>query len=270
MEMMRLDRFLANSGCGTRSDIKKQIRSGGVTVDGRVETDPGRKIDPGKERVILGGREISLPGKLYYMLNKCAGTVTATRDAHFKTVMDLLPVKQDDLFPVGRLDLDTEGLLLITNDGELAHRLTSPSWHVDKTYLAVVTGTIGASHQAMFEEGLDIGDERKTLPAKLNVIREEERRSELLESLSCVMQEHTVKDTEAAHLKEISFVEVQICEGRYHQVKRMFEAVGEKVLYLRRVQMGPVFLDRNLSRGESRMLCEEEVRLLWEAVRRKN
>ncbi len=285
MEQVRLDRFLANSGCGTRTDVKKLIKSGCVLVGSRPETDPGRKICPGEDMVTVSGRQISASGMRYYMLNKAAGTISATRDAAQKTVLDLLPERRDDLFPVGRLDLDTEGLLLITNDGALAHRLTAPAWHVNKTYEAVVTGTITQAAVDAFREGLDIGDERRTLSAKLSEITDEAHcrelytsmqricdanrsRADILQDADGVLPEKREgpEDPEGA----VSCVQVTIREGRFHQIKRMFEAVGEKVLYLRRVQMGPLILDTGLAVGESRMLTEQEIQALRRCVERKN
>ena len=175
----------------------------------------------------------------YIMLHKPAGVVSATEDAQCQTVLDLITEGRKGLFPVGRLDKDTEGLLLLTNDGALAHNLLSPRKHVDKTYFAILDGEVGEKEQGLLLQGLDIGDEKKTLPAKLEI---------------------TDKANEV-------FITVQ--EGRFHQVKRMAEAVGRKVEYLKRISMGPLVLDKELKKGEYRPLFEEELAKLEESTASK-
>ncbi len=229
---MRLDRYLADLGCGTRSQVKKDIAGGLAAVNGVTVKRPEEKIDTEKDQVTYNGRTVTYEKYEYYMLNKPAGTVTATEDRMDMTVMDLLKdQRRKGLFPVGRLDKDTEGLLLITNDGEMAHRLLSPRKHVDKVYYADVQGKVTEKDVLIFAEGVDIGDDRLTMPAELQI----------LES------------------GDISRICLTIREGRFHQVKRMFHAVGKEVIYLKRLQMGPLVLDQELMPGEYRKLTKEEV-----------
>ena len=171
---MRLDKYLCEAGLGTRSQVKKLLKSGVVTVNGQTVLRPEEKLKE-TDRVAVSGRELSVARLEYWMLNKPAGCVSATEDARFQTVTELLPAEaRRDLFPVGRLDRDTEGLLLLTNDGKLAHFLLSPKRHVDKVYYARVRGRVTKEHVKLFAEGLDIGDEKKTLPAVLEILQEEE------------------------------------------------------------------------------------------------
>lgn len=233
--MIRLDKYLADMGAGTRSEVKNHIRKGLVTVDGNPVRKPEEKIYPDRQEVRINGTLVSYAEFEYYMLNKPAGVVSATKDNRERTVLDLLTdKKRKDLFPVGRLDKDTEGLLLITNDGELSHRLLSPSRHVDKTYYARIQGRVTEADVLAFAEGLDIGDEKLTRPARLEIL--------------CAA--------------DISEIEVTIQEGRYHQVKRMFEAVDKKVIYLKRLTMGSLVLDNRLPAGGYRELTKEELEKL--------
>ena len=233
--MIRLDKYLADMGIGTRSEIKKYIRHGVVTVDGETVKRPEMKVNTSSCRITVGGKEVVYHKNEYYMLNKPAGYVSATSDPKEKTVIDLITgQKRKDLFPVGRLDKDTEGLLLITNDGDLAHRLLAPGKHVDKVYFARLDHDASAEDVQAFADGLDIGDDKPTLPAQLAILCEE-------------------------HANEVL---VTLHEGRYHQVKRMFEARGNKVAYLKRVSMGALVLDPALAEGESRRLTEEELAAL--------
>lgn len=237
MEKMRLDKFLAGAGAGTRTEVKKLIRKGRVTVDGAVCTDADAKADFSESVVCLDGREVRYQKFEYYMLHKAAGCVTAVKDRHYPTVMDGVRSPQKDrLFPVGRLDLDTEGLLLITNDGELAHRLLAPGNHVAKTYYAKVRGPVTEADALAFASGVDIGEKRFTLPAGLDIIS----------------------------AGEISEVFLTICEGKFHQVKRMFQAVQKEVLYLKRVRMGSLSLDEKLEKGAYRPLTDAEIAVLRE------
>lgn len=230
--MIRLDKYLADMGLGTRSELKKMIRSGQVHVDGVPVKKPEEKINTGAQVVTVNGHEIVYQRMEYYMLHKPAGVVSATKDKKEKTVLDLMDgQKRKDLFPVGRLDKDTEGLLLITNDGDLAHRLLAPGKHVDKVYFAKIDGKVTQIDIDRFRKGVDIGDEELTLPAKLEILTSAEE-SEIL---------------------------LTIQEGRFHQVKRMFEAVGKKVTYLKRMSMGSLVLDENLKKGEYRPLTKEEL-----------
>lgn len=232
MKQMRLDKFLCELGIGSRSEVKNKIKKGLVQIEGVDKLTPEYKVDIEKDRVFYNGTLLRYTEYEYYMLNKPKGYVSATVDAMHPTVVELIDKKiRNDLFPVGRLDIDTEGLLLITNDGELAHRLLSPKKHVDKTYFATVEGKVTLDDVEAFKDGLDIGEENLTLPAKL-VIKES---------------------------GNISQIEVTIQEGKYHQVKRMFEAVGKKVVYLKRLSMGTLVLDESLELGEYRALTKEEV-----------
>ena len=238
--MMRLDKFLADMGGGTRQEVKRIIRQGRVRVGETAVSKPEYKVDETSQRVMLDGREISYCRYEYYMLNKPAGVVSATEDA-CKTVIELIEGrKRKDLFPVGRLDKDTEGLLLITNDGGLAHRLLSPGRHVDKRYYARIRGIVTQEDRELFLKGVNIGTEEKqewTKPGRLDIL--------------CADEE-----------KGLSEFCLTIQEGKYHQVKRMFLAVGKEVLYLRRESMGTLTLDRSLRPGEYRELTEEELESL--------
>lgn len=232
---IRLDKYLADMGCGTRSQVKREIAGGSVMVNGAPARRPEDKIDTEKDSVVFRGSPLGYTEYEYFMLNKPAGVVSATEDRTERTVLDLIDARQrKELFPVGRLDKDTEGLLLVTNDGGMAHRLLSPKKHVDKVYYAKVAGRITEEHVRLFAEGVDIGDEKPTLPAELTVLSS----------------------------GEISEIELVIREGRFHQVKRMFQAAGGEVIYLKRLRMGSLVLDRELQPGEYRKLTEEEVRAL--------
>lgn len=249
--MIRLDKYLADMGAGTRSELKKAIRSGRVCVDGTPVKKPEFKLDETTQEVTLDAKRIAYHKLEYYMLHKPAGVVSATRDSHDPTVLDLITgEKRKDLFPVGRLDKDTEGLLLITNDGELAHRLLSPAHHVDKVYFARIDKPVLAEDIEAFASGLDIGDEDLTLPAKLEVLRTLDDSG--AESMS----------DEKALPQAQSEIRITIQEGRYHQVKRMFEAVDKRVLYLKRLSMGSLTLDESLEKGAYRTLTEEELEAL--------
>ena len=231
---MRLDKYLCEAGLGTRSQVKKLLKSGVVTVNGQTVLRPEEKLKE-TDRVAVSGRELSVARLEYWMLYKPAGCVSATEDARFQTVTELLPAEaRRDLFPVGRLDRDTEGLLLLTNDGKLAHFLLSPKRHVDKVYYAEIDGKVTREDAELFRAGVDIGDKKKTMPAFLEILSSADR-SEIL---------------------------LTIREGRFHQVKRMFHAVGKEVLFLRRIQMGPLKLDEKLRPGEYRRLTKEEVEKL--------
>lgn len=229
--MIRIDKYLCDMSIGSRSEIKEYIRKKLITVDGVVVTDPGMKISE-DSAVTFKGEPLQYKQFRYYMLNKPQGVVSATKDNIDTTVMDLLKgVNTRDMFPVGRLDKDTEGLLIITNDGELSHRLLSPRSHVDKCYLVQLMHSITADDIKSLSKGVDIGDDTLTLPAKVEAIA-----------------------TDRIYLT--------ITEGRYHQVKRMLEAVDNKVVFLKRVSFGPLELDPSLSPGEYRELDESEIIML--------
>lgn len=238
--MMRLDKYLADMGEGTRQEVKKYIRRGSVTVNGELVRSPERKVDE-RDQVCLDGRKVSYAAEEYFMLNKPAGVVSATEDKRDRTVLDLIQYKKrKDLFPVGRLDKDTEGLLLITNDGALSHRLLSPRHHVDKTYYVEVQGHVTEENRAAFQRGVNIGTEEEplvTMPARLEIL-------------------------EAG--QSLSRVRLTIREGKFHQVKRMFLSQGMEVTYLKRESMGSLRLDDSLAPGEYRPLTEHEIKRLKE------
>jgi 16S rRNA pseudouridine516 synthase len=231
-KQLRLDKYLADMGVGTRSEIKLWIRKGRVKVNETVIRRPEAKVIANSDIVTLDDTGVNYKEYLYLMLNKPAGVVSAVRDNDCKTVIELIQDKQGkELFPVGRLDKDTEGLLLITNDGDLAHSLLSPKKHVDKVYFAKVKGEVTKEEEEAFLAGVRIEAEYITLPARLTILK----------------------------FDEISEVELTIHEGKYHQVKRMFEAVGMEVLFLKRISMGGLKLDLELKPGQYRSLTEDEV-----------
>ena len=235
--MLRLDKYLADCGAGTRSEVKKILKAGRVTVDGAVCLKPETKVSPEDSEICLDGKRLSYKPFAYYLLHKPAGVITATEDPRHRTVMDLLTgVTDRDLAPVGRLDIDTEGLLLITNDGALAHRLLSPKHHVDKTYYARISGHPGDETVLMFREGLVLPDGLSCMPAELRIL--------------------TGSGSGSDDYAEIL---ITIREGKFHQIKRMFQAVGCEVLYLKRLTMGPLTLDENLQPGEYRRLTDAEL-----------
>ncbi|MCM1500329.1 MAG: rRNA pseudouridine synthase [Clostridium sp.] len=237
---MRLDKYLADAGIGTRSEIKTYIKKGLVTVNDMPCKKPDIKVDSGSDYVSYRGEPVLLPDFEYYLLNKPAGYVSATMDNTAPTVLTLIDSRRRDLFPVGRLDKDTEGLLLITNDGELAHYLLSPKHHVDKTYYAVVEGIVTQADIEAFQNGLNIGDDDldTAMPAALSVLRTDSDRN-------------------------LSYIEVVVHEGKYHQVKRMFHAVDKQVIYLKRIAFGSLSLPDALPLGKYRQLTDEEIKQLY-------
>ena len=244
---LRLDKYLTEAGIGTRSEVKKLVRAKQITVNGVIVTRPEAKVDE-EDAVCLRGERVQYAAFEYYLFHKPAGCVCATEDRDHKTVMDYLTdTIRSDLFPVGRLDIDTEGLLLITNDGALAHELLSPARHVAKTYFARVRGIVTDSDVNLFENGIDIGEKKLTKPAELVILNT------------------STQEEEAASASEILLT---ITEGKFHQVKRMFAAAGKEVLYLKRLSMGPLRLDEKLRPGAYRALTEEEITMLkngkWE------
>lgn len=233
---MRLDKFLADMQIGTRSQVKEFVKKGLVTVNGETITKADYKIDENSDCITCKGSMLSYQKYRYFLLHKPAGVITATKDNHDKTVMELLPKElAADFFPVGRLDKDTEGLLLITNDGELSHRLLSPKKHVAKTYYVECSGILTPEKVQQLEQGLDIGDEKPTLPAEVEVIQE---------------------------LESTYVIKLTITEGRFHQVKRMIQAIDGEVTYLKRLAMGGLTLDKALEKGSYRELTPEEVDML--------
>ena len=232
---LRLDKYLADMGLGTRSEVKQAVRKGRVQVNGQTVREPEYKTDTETDQVWFDGQPAAYREYEYYMLNKPAGVISASEDPRERCVVDLIESrKRKDLFPVGRLDKDTEGLLLITNDGGLAHRLLSPKKHVDKVYYARVQGRVTQEDAELFRRGVDIGEKKKTPPAELRIL----------------------------NAGEISEIELTIREGKFHQVKRMFHAAGKEVLYLKRLQMGSLRLDESLKPGEYRTLNTQELDIL--------
>ena len=231
--MQRLDKILSEAGVASRKELKSLIRAGRVTVDGAVVREEAKKFDEAACTIAVDGAAVEKYRKVLLMLHKPAGVISATQDAKEKTVLDLLPkdLRRKDLFPVGRLDKDTEGLLLLTNDGALAHALLAPGRHVDKVYYTKVDGDLEEDDVAAFAEGITLGDGTACLPAGLDLISEREAL-------------------------------VTLREGKYHQVKRMLAARGKPVVYLKRLSMGPIALDPALAPGEWRPLTGEEKALL--------
>lgn len=232
--MERLDKLLAGTGKWSRREVKALVRQGLVRVDGRLAASAEDKLDPAAAIVTVAGETISLRRFTYVMLHKPAGVLTATEDRKQPTVLDLLPpeLRRIGLAPVGRLDKDTEGLLLLTNDGELAHRPLSPKYPVDKRYLARVDGELSAADTEAFARGMTLGGGLECLPAGL----------EVLPDRVCI---------------------VTLREGKFHQVKRMLAARGAPVLYLKRLSMGPLTLDDSLAAGGYRLLRAEEISALY-------
>ncbi len=239
MAQMRLDKFLAEMGIGSRSQVREMARKGRILVNGQPERKSDRKIDPDEDEVCADKKTVRYAALEYFMLNKPAGVVSAREDGRYPTVLELVPqARRKDLFPVGRLDLDTEGLLLLTNDGDLAHRLLSPRKHVDKVYYARVRGSLPPDAVSRMAGGLMLEDGVHTMPAVLEILERGEDESQ---------------------------VRLTIREGKFHQVKRMFAALGCRVVYLKRLSMGPLSLDETLAPGESRPLTDEELRKLNDA-----
>ncbi|MBM6616382.1 pseudouridine synthase [Bacillus suaedaesalsae] len=233
---MRIDKLLANMGHGTRKEVKQLLKTGNVRIEDTVVKDPKTQVNPDTQVVTVHGEVVEYREFIYLMMNKPQGVISATEDHQDETVIDLLE-QEDQLFepfPVGRLDKDTEGLLLITNDGQLSHQLLSPKKHVPKTYFAHIRGEVTDEDVKAFAQGVELDDGYMTKPGKLTIIK----------------------------AGETSQIELIITEGKFHQVKRMFEAVGKKVTYLKRIKMGPLPLDETLELGEYRELTEEEVELL--------
>jgi 16S rRNA pseudouridine516 synthase len=237
----RMDKILVHLGNGSRSDIKKLAKQGCITVNGIMVKDSGLHVDPSIDVVELNGERIVYKEFIYLMLHKPQGVISATEDKREATVLDLLDAEDIVLqpFPVGRLDKDTEGLLILTNDGKFAHNLLSPRKHVPKTYEAKVDGDVGVEDIAQFALGVTLDDGYTTLPGELIVLGQEQVEGIIISTIS-----------------------LTIHEGKFHQVKRMFEAVGKKVVYLKRVQMGQLLLDPKLEIGTYRELTVEELSLL--------
>ena len=313
---MRLDKFLADMGVGSRSDLKKAIRKSLVTVNGAVEKDPGAQVSA-EDRICFDGAEIRYAEQQYYMLHKPAGVLSASEDRRQTTVVDLIrdaastdasaanasaadhhaagghadgsiarstedALVRKDLFPVGRLDKDTEGLLIITNDGPLAHQLLVPKHHIDKTYYAIVTGTITEDDQRAFTRGIRYDEKLTALPATLRVLSTGKTVADLRRALGFTATSERLLRTrlagpafvgaeEPADITDdtlVSEVEITIQEGKFHQIKKMVKALsgGKEILYLRRITMGALRLDPAIAPGEFRKLSEDEIKILKDAT----
>lgn len=239
MPQLRLDRMLSSLGIGTRKDIRKILSSQELTVNSVRVKNPALKVDTEKDKLMFGGKPLVYKEYSYIMMNKPAGVISASEDKKVETVIDLLPEElvRPNLFPAGRLDKDTEGFILITNDGTFAHRILSPKKHVEKEYFATIDKNLNETQIELFETGLDIGEDNLTLPAKLKVLSTDE----------------TTGKTD---------VSVIIHEGKFHQIKRMFEAISREVLYLKRVSIGGLKLDENLDYGQSRLITDDELEMI--------
>ncbi len=231
---MRIDKFLGITGCATRTEAKKLIRSGAVTVNGVAVRSADAKLDPEKDKVVFCGKEVIYRKYTYILMNKPEGVVSATEDGRERTVIDLLPddIRKTDLFPCGRLDKNTLGLMLITDNGELAHRLLSPKSHVEKKYYFKSKFSLNEEDSKRFEGGLVLEDGYETKPAKIELFGNGDEGV------------------------------ITLVEGKYHQIKRMLDALGNKITYLERISFGPLSLDETLERGEWRYLTEEEIAAL--------
>lgn len=235
---MRLDKFLVENGLGSRSQVKELLKKGLVLVNGRAEKSPKTQINETADEIVVSGQKLTYEKFVYYLLNKPKGYISATEDERHKTVLDLLDetARQKEIFPVGRLDIDTHGLLLLTNNGKLAHAMLSPKKHVEKIYRAQVAGLMNQADVERFAEGIELKD-FTCQPAQLKILEVDEE-------------------------KEISLVEISLAEGKFHQVKRMVVACGKEVTDLQRLTMGPLQLDPELALGEWRRLTEEELKSL--------
>ena len=235
---MRVDKLLSNVGVASRAELKKYCKQGLISVNGKVINNPGVQVDSENDEVTFNGEKIVYREFVYIMLNKPDGYISATFDKHDPIVLDLIDSSYlvFEPFPVGRLDKDTEGLLVLTNDGQLAHRVLSPKKHVPKTYYAKIQGKVTEDDIFAFKKGVVLDDGYETMPSQLKILKSD----------------------------EMSEIELTIHEGKFHQVKRMFESVGKKVVYLKRISMGKLKLDESLELGDYRELTEEEVKLIEE------
>ena len=246
-DKMRLDRFLANSGIGTRKEVKEILKKRKIKVNNVIVVDGSKHINEEKDVIHYDGNEISYKPFIYIMMNKPNGVISATEDNEHKTVIDLLGEKYKtySIFPVGRLDIDTEGLLLLTNDGQLAHNLLSPNKHVDKKYYVELRDPVSEKNIEDLENGIKLEEGFITKDAKVKVIENSE----------------IPIDKSNGH-RNISKACITIKEGKYHQVKRMFRAIGNKVTYLKRIEMGNLKLDKDMELGQYRELSQKEINLL--------
>ena len=233
MSLQRLDKIIASMGQHSRKDVKNLIKARKISVNGAIVSSSDIKCDPKSDEIIVDGIRLNYSEHIYIMLNKPAGVLSATTDAHDRTVLDLIPseYRKPDMFPVGRLDKDTEGLLLLTDDGVLAHELLSPRKHVDKTYFVRLEGCLNEDHVKAFADGVTLADGYECMGAKLEILNSDEAL-------------------------------ITIREGKFHQIKRMFGTINMPVLYLKRLTMGALSLDENLEPGQFRMLTSNEIELL--------
>ncbi|NMA83056.1 MAG: rRNA pseudouridine synthase [Epulopiscium sp.] len=239
MKKYRVDKILASLGIGSRKEVKKYIRDGWLTVDGIIIQDPGFIVNPAVSELYFQNQKLDYQQFRYYMLNKPSGVISATEDRYDQTVIDLLDLEDRlNIFPVGRLDKDTEGLLILTNDGKLAHNLLSPKKKVPKTYYAKIQGRVNEEDGEAFQAGIILDDGYKTLPAELTILSS----------------------------GEVSEIELTIYEGKFHQVKRMFISRNKEVLYLKRISMGELRLDLDLALGSYRPLTNEEIQKLKQSA----
>lgn len=236
--MERLDKIIASQGQYSRSEVKKLIKGGRITVDGTVPKSSDLKFDPTTVKIEIDGELLCYKKHIYIMLNKPQGVISASNDKTQKTVVDLVPKElfREGLFPAGRLDGDTTGFVLITDDGDFAHRILSPKNHIMKTYHATLRDALTQEDIVRFSQGLTLGDGTECLEAHVRVLEKGEK----------------------------NIAEIKIYEGKYHQVKRMFASLGNKVLELRRVKMGGLELDETLSEGECREITDEELKMITE------
>ena len=235
---LRIDKILSNLGYGSRAELKVYCKKGMVKVNDKVISNPGTQVDTDVDKIEFNNEVVNYREFVYIMMNKPDGYLSATFDKRDPIVLDLIDSSYlaFEPFPVGRLDKDTEGLLVLTNDGQLAHRVLSPKKHVPKTYYAKIEGKVTEEDIKAFEEGVTLDDGYETMPAQLKILKSD----------------------------DLSEIELTIHEGKFHQVKRMFESVGKKVVYLKRLSMGKLMLDENLGLGEYRELTDEEVKLIEE------
>ena len=235
---LRIDKVLSNLGYGSRAELKVYCKKGMVKVNDKIISNPGTQVDTDIDKIEFNNEIVKYREFIYIMMNKPDGYLSATFDKRDPIVLDLIDKSYlaFEPFPVGRLDKDTEGLLVLTNDGQLAHRVLSPKKHVPKTYYAKIEGKVTEDDIKAFENGVILDDGYETMPAQLNILKSDEQ----------------------------SEIELTIHEGKFHQVKRMFESVGKKVVYLKRLSMGKLKLDESLNLGEYRELTDEEVKLIEE------
>lgn len=233
MPLERLDKILASQNVGSRKEVCSLIKKGLIKVNNEITTKKDLKVNPETDKIMVSDKILDFKKYMYIMMNKPAGVVSASRDPKFRTVIDLVPekLKRKNLFPVGRLDRDTKGLLIITNDGDFAHKILLPKKKIYKTYVAIIDSEVKNSTVKDFERGIKFKDGTICLPAELKVLKS----------------------------KVNSLVEIKICEGKFHQIKRMFESVGMKVLYLQRIKIGGLGLDASLGFGECKELTKEDI-----------